>query len=90
MKFFWAALAGAALLSNPSPSRAEFNECHIITGVMSKLGREMAINRQIVATQGDTVRGELASEALAQQTKDYRLAKRQSEKADCVDRWSRD
>ena len=71
MKLFCAAIAGAALLSNPSPSRAEFDECHIITGVMSKLGREMAINRQIVATQGDTVRGELASEALAQQTKDY-------------------
>ena len=87
MKLFCAAIAGAALLSNPSPSRAEFDECHIITGVMSKLGREMAINRQIVATQGDTVRGELASEALAQQTKDYRLAKRQYKKARCENIW---
>jgi len=50
----------------------------------------MAVNRQIVAAYGDSERGIEASQALAKQTKDYRLTKKQYQKSICEDSWSRD
>ena len=58
--------------------------------IMNKLGREMAVNRQIVVVYSNTARGIEASQALAKQTKDYRLTKKQYQKSFCEDSWSRD
>ena len=90
MKLVLVFLFFVALSSLVPSAEAQFDECSFIKGVMNKLGREMSINRQIVAAQANTDRGEQASQALAKQTKDYRLAKQQYEKADCSDAWRRD
>ena len=50
----------------------------------------MARNRQIVALYGDSERGTQASQNLSQQTKDYRLTKKQYQKSYCEDSWIRD
>ena len=50
----------------------------------------MAVNRQIVVVYSNTARGIEASQALAKQTKDYRLTKKQYQKSFCEDSWSRD
>ena len=90
MKLFRLVLFVVVLVSTMPSAKAQFDECSFIKGVMNKLGREMSINRQIVAAQAGSDRGEQASQALAKQTKDYRLAKQQYEKADCSDAWRRD
>ena len=90
MKLVRVFLFFVALSSLVLPAEAQFDECSFIKGVMNRLGREMSINRQIVAAQARSDRGEQASRALAKQTKDYRLAKEQYEKADCGDAWKRD
>ena len=90
MKIFRLVLFVVVPISTIPSAKAQFDECSFIKGVMNKLGREMSINRQIVAAQASTDRGEQASRALAKQTKDYRLAKEQYEKADCGDAWKRD
>ena len=54
---------------------------------MNKLGRNMSINRALIASGPNKEIEQKASEELAQQTKDYRLAKRQYEKAGCKSKW---
>ena len=90
MKLISTALVTTILFLGYPTSRAEFNECVFIEQVMIRLGKGMAINRQIVSAYGDTPRGEQASQDLAKQTEDYRQAKRQLKKAKCGDLWSRD
>ena len=90
MKLLRTAFTFAVLTSSVLASRAELVECDYIQKILNKLGREMAVNRQIVATYGDSARGGEASQALAKQTKDYRLTKKQYQKSFCEDSWSRD
>ena len=73
-----------------SPYKAETIECDYMLKMMNKLGRDMARNRQIVALYGDSERGTQASQNLSQQTKDYRLTKKQYQKSYCEDSWIRD
>ncbi|WP_232200074.1 hypothetical protein [Synechococcus sp. CC9616] len=54
---------------------------------MNKLGREMSINRALIASGPDQETEQKASELLSQQNKDYRLAKRQYQKASCENVW---
>ena len=89
MKLLRTAFAFAVLTSSVLASRAEPFECDYMQKIMNKLGREMAVNRQIVAAYGDSARGDDASQALAKQTKDYRLTKKQYQKSFCEDSWSR-
>ena len=67
--------------------KAETLECDYMLKMMNKLGRDMARNRQIVALYGDSERGTQASQNLSQQTKDYRLTKKQYQKSYCEDSW---
>lgn len=62
-------------------------ECEFIKQTMNKLGRNMSINRALIASGPNKEIEQKASEELAQQTKDYRLAKRQYEKAGCKSKW---
>lgn len=78
------------LVSTPGLTQPIFDECKFIDSVMSKLGKRMSINRQIVARYGGSDKGIEASKALKKQTDDYRQAKKQYKKAGCVNRWSRD
>ena len=78
-------LIGAGMgLSTPSLS---MTECEFIKRTMNKLGREMSINRALIASGLDEDMENKASELLSQQTKDYRLAKRQYKKARCENIW---
>tara|TARA_B100001057_G_C22332524_1_gene750089 strand:+ start:210 stop:482 length:273 start_codon:yes stop_codon:yes gene_type:complete len=90
MKLLRTAFTFAVLTSSILASRAEPVECDYMQKIMNKLGREMAVNRQIVVVYSNTARGIEASQALAKQTKDYRLTKKQYQKSFCEDSWSRD
>ena len=80
-----ALLLGTGLgLPNPSQS---ITECEFIKQTMNKLGRNMSINRALIASGPNKEIEQNASAELAQQTKNYRLAKRQYEKAGCKSRW---
>jgi|GEM_PF-1181804 len=78
------------LIFNAPPYKAGSVECDYMLKMMNKLGRDMARNRQIVALYGDSERGTQASQNLSQQTKDYRLTKKQYQKSYCEDSWIRD
>ena len=78
------------LMFTALPHKAETIECDYMLKMMNKLGRDMARNRQIVALYGDSERGTQASQNLSQQTKDYRLTKKQYQKSYCEDSWIRD
>ena len=78
------------LVSAPGLTQPMFDECKFIDSVMSKLGKRMSINRQIVARYGESDEGIEASKALKKQTDDYRQAKKQYKKAGCVNQWGRD
>ena len=90
MKLLRTAFAFAVLTSSVLASRAEPVECDYMQKIMNKLGREMAVNRQLVAAYGDSERGIEASQTLAKQTKDYRLTKKQYQKSFCEDSLTRD
>jgi len=87
MKLLRTAFAFAVLMSSVSASGAQPVECDYMQKMMNKLGRDMAVNRQIVATYGNSSRGIEASRTLAMQTKDYRLTKKQYKKSFCEDSW---
>ena len=70
----------------PSSTHA-MTECEFIQRTMNKLGREMSINRALIASGPDQETEQKASERLSQQNKDYRLAKRQFQKARCENVW---
>ena len=90
MKLLRTAFAFAVLTNSVLGIKAEPVECDYMQKIMNKLGREMAVNRQIVATYRDSERGIVASQALAKQTKDYRLTKKQYQKSYCDDGWIMD
>ena len=90
MNLLRTAFAFAVLTNSVLGLRAEPVECDYMQKIMNKLGREMAVNRQLVAAYGNSERGIEASQALAKQTKDYRLTKKQYQKSSCEDSWSRD
>ena len=82
-----ALLLGTGLeLGLPHASQS-ITECEFIKRTMNKLGRNMSINRSLIASRPSKEIEQKASEELAQQTKDYRLAKRQYEKAGCKSKW---
>lgn len=70
-----------------SGSSVAMTECEFIKRTMNKLGREMSINRALIASGPDQETEQKASELLSQQNKDYRLAKRQYQKARCENIW---
>ena len=84
------AFAFAVLISSMSANRAMPVECDYMQKIMNKLGRDMAVNRQLVAAYGDSARGIEASKALAAQTIDYRQTKKQFKKSYCGENWSSD
>ena len=72
---------------NPTSSEA-IEDCQLINKVMSNLCRSMSRQRLIIAQGGDPVIVDEASRALSTETKLYRNAKREYEKAHC-DGWQR-
>ena len=72
---------------NPTSSEA-IEDCKLINKVLSNLGRSMSRHRLIIAQGGDPTVVEEASRTLSNETKLYRNAKREYEKAHC-DGWQR-
>jgi hypothetical protein len=70
-----------------SSTSLAMTECEFIKRTMNKLGREMSINRALIASGPDQETEQKASELLSQQNKDFRLAKRQYQKARCENVW---
>ena len=73
-----------------SPPAVALTECEFIKATMNKLGSRMAILRHAIASNPDSLVVDKASAELSEYSKNYRLAKRQYNKAHCGDRWDRD
>ncbi len=79
-------LSGAAFLLTLAASATTL-ECEIITKVMNKLGYQMSVYRHRIATSEDEEVVRLSSNALAEDTKRYRKAKKSYRKARCKSVW---
>ena len=83
--FFFFFLCLARL--NP-PSSEALEDCQLINRVLSNLGRSMSKYRLIIAEGGEPTIVDEASRSLSTETKLYRNAKREYEKAHC-EGWQR-
>ncbi len=79
-------LSGAAFLMTFVASATTL-ECQVITKVMNKLGYQMSVYRHRIATSEDEEVVRLSSDALAEDTKRYREAKKSYQKARCKSVW---
>lgn len=79
----------ALMTTGTIPSYA-LTECEFIERTLNKLGSRMAILRLKIASTEDRTKQDLASEQLNLYTAHYRQAKRQLEKASCLEGRSRD
>ena len=85
-------LTAIALLTifsiHPKQSQA-MTECELLTRIMNNLGAKMSINRYVISSKKDEDLIKQASDNLSEQTKNYRAAKNQYEKANCKSVWDR-
>ena len=72
---------------NPTSSEA-IEDCKLINKVLSNLGRSMSRHRLIIAQGGEPTIVDEASRSLSTETKLYKNAKREYEKAHC-EGWQR-
>ena len=62
-------------------------ECQVMTKVMNRLGSQMSVYRQRIATSSDQDAVRSLSEALAEDARRYREAKQQYKDARCRSVW---